>query len=357
MKRTWILGAGFSVPLDGPTLASLFSEASYLRIQGTFPGIASETIESMREAQQFYARFATNSSNATAEKLWHNPEDFLDKLEGSLASPNDQSPHQATNPHLRVFAERIRGVAGHRKLAGQCDEHVLVSALIAAKRLLAAECYAFTRFANQNTEKWRSYVAWASRLTKDDTIVTFNYDRVLEIINEHLKSSSGQERFDFILPNKSCSAEKTPVLKLHGSVDWLRIDRGEFIRGDEDSAIKCSRHDQIAIATPGASKFALVQEMESHWKLATEAIRGSHHVIIIGYRMPETDAYAREQVLLSLKNARQLQGVEIVLGPDINSSECRRMVQLVNCATGQPGLTSPMPLWSQDYLAIRGLIA
>ena len=53
---------------------------------------------------------------------------------------------------------------------------------IAARRLLGAECCSFLHSVDVAAERWRPFHRCASQLTGEDTIVTFNYDRVVELV-------------------------------------------------------------------------------------------------------------------------------------------------------------------------------
>jgi hypothetical protein len=53
-----------------------------------------------------------------------------------------------------------------------------------ARRLVAAECAAFLQHVDPTREQWRPYRRWAASLTPNDTVVTFNYDRVLEMLHD-----------------------------------------------------------------------------------------------------------------------------------------------------------------------------
>jgi hypothetical protein len=361
MKKVWILGAGFSVPLDGPTLESLFSSTSCLRVGGTCCYLDDEGRRELENVQKFYKKYATSSKDAGDEIFWSNPEDFLDKLEASLCSQDDNpnsndSPFSQRPANLRIFAERFAAIHPPSQSSAKDDKSVVSTALHAAKRLLAGECYVFTRFADPKTEKWRAFVTWAAGLTTDDTVITFNYDRVLEIIRDYLKNETGRTPFKVLFPDDvtSYNGTETRVLKLHGSIDWVRHADGRFTLGDADAAIK-SRPEQIALATPGSSKSNAITEFNKLWTAAMAAIEESSRVIFIGYRLPETDALAREKLMLSLKLSRSIQNIDIVLGPNVESGECVRMANLAKFATGRHSIVSQIPLWGQDFLALSGL--
>jgi len=117
---------------------------------------------------------------------------------------------------------------------------------------MAAECCAFLKTADPTSERWEPYRDWLATLTADDTVVTFNYDRVIETLVAHVKDEYLRNKYQVLLPNESLANDCIHVLKLHGSVDWQRSN-GTYWKSHDTSAIKASL-DSIAIATPGSHK-------------------------------------------------------------------------------------------------------
>ena len=58
----------------------------------------------------------------------------------------------------------------------------------AARRALAVDCSVFLRSAQLNTERWQPYKDWANRLHANDTVITFNYDHVPELLASETKN-------------------------------------------------------------------------------------------------------------------------------------------------------------------------
>lgn len=68
----------------------------------------------------------------------------------------------------------------------------------AAKRLVALECDAFLRVADVRAERWSAHRRWAGKLDGRDTVVSFNYDCVLESSGERVFADVEGERW---IPN------------------------------------------------------------------------------------------------------------------------------------------------------------
>jgi hypothetical protein len=70
----------------------------------------------------------------------------------------------------------------------------------AARRLLGAECAGFLVDADPGTERRGPYAEWLTTRTPEDTIVTFNYDRVIERIAEHEAQNGNPLKVHVVLP-------------------------------------------------------------------------------------------------------------------------------------------------------------
>jgi hypothetical protein len=73
--------------------------------------------------------------------------------------------------------------------------------------MLAAECSAYFEQADTGFDKWSPYCTWLARRTPADTVVTFNYDLVLETIarkhklqNVHVLLPAEEPRVDAATP-------------------------------------------------------------------------------------------------------------------------------------------------------------
>ncbi len=135
----------------------------------------------------------------------------------------------------------------------------------AAKRLVAAECTAFLLNVNVNAnvqrEAWEPYREWAQGVdAAGDVVITFNYDTVAERL--------GMLPFIVGGDNQHKLFRKAPLLKLHGSVDWERIEgvRGSctFRRHEREPeyALTCD-DSQLSIGTPGPCKAAVSTQLSS----------------------------------------------------------------------------------------------
>jgi hypothetical protein len=234
----WILGAGFSRSLGAPLFRDLFrSDLQILASIGYLP------VE-MKAALDTYRSYAPSDMGGHAElgTLWNDPEDFLYKLESATAG----SPyHRSLFPRLAVPDIKIMA-------------HMTTAAL-------AIECSHFLVGDDLKAERWMPYRRWASQLNENDTVLTFNYDRVPELLSGNSASPEGPPMLEVAVPsvrrasNDRLGAEvrargAAPVFKMHGSVDWWK--RNGLISSDPLRTFH-DQPDSPVLGIPGPGKLDL----------------------------------------------------------------------------------------------------
>ena len=287
----------------------MLSNSSLKDIQVRYPRDAYGQIyaDSALCVQALYQRGLTNEAVRLAnediihgEKMWSNAEDFIDYVDSAGEPEADGS----TKPNATRLAQ-IVATLGYKEIP-------IEQLRVAVRRLIAAECCAFLEGADPESERWAPFRAWEAYLGPNDTVVTFNYDRVIELLGEahnRLQAKLGLPRgatFKVIRPGsefedmgEARAAGLCPVLKLHGSVDWqLQHDSRERIRitNNRRFALACGAKE-IAIATPGPSKARTAALYDGIWELSSNAMRDADVIVFVGYRFPETDAQARAALL------------------------------------------------------------
>jgi hypothetical protein len=371
-KVVWVLGAGFSRALGGPLLQTLLTPSSESDIKVRYPDAA--TYPALHGVEAGYVRnlyrhglgeeYAVNGRPWRGESMWSNAEEFIDYLD-TAAEPRAEG---LSNPH----AARLDGIVRHAWRV-----NVPVDGLRnTARHLIAAECSAFLQDVDPRRENWKPFRKWERSLTKHDTIITFNYDLVLERLRDARNEDASRTHGDngsklfVVKPGQVDDPGKwsgcTPVLKLHGSVDWCKqtLNKGQpnervFVEvKDPLFALRC-KPEELAIATPGPSKAREAKGFKALWDLATSALAEADEVVFIGYRFPETDADAREALLGAIgdgpKEARgRIVGFNVILGRP--GADTERMEALLGFVTGRRLGDScevhVYPLWAQDYFSV-----
>ncbi|WP_081713684.1 SIR2 family protein [Cystobacter fuscus] len=376
-KRVWILGAGFSRPLGGPLLNELMRsevlnhlEACYPKAQ--FPKLDALIYDLVLRLYSYGSRSADNQArnrwNDVGEFIWGDAEQFLDYMD-TAAAGGAGSP--AYHRLVRIFK------------SWNCAPDVIPEPLElsrAAKRIVAAYCSAFLVGADPSTERWSPFVDWASRLTNDDTIITFNYDCVIEKLNA-VTNKIHVVRLGESAMHSLSYHQRARLLKLHGSVNWqvkgLPDDSRELPTGEEtvevhhqpdfDFALKC-KDSELAIASPGPLKKRISDGwLRQLWVAGEEAIRSADSIVFIGFRFPPSDSHARERLLTAIRgNEKAYLAVHTVLG--VNSPDAQRLQSLLRfalsdrhpIADGSPpqnagGLRFTLvdhPLYGEDFLSV-----
>lgn len=156
----------------------------------------------------------------------------------------------------------------------------------------------------EKASKYIGYVeAFVSKLRGADTIITFNWDTLVE------RQISQDGRFQPDYCPRGSSASGLPVLKLHGSVDWyhgaelasragmLPVHRQIFRTGSSRPSSR--RRAQLASALPFIvpptfyKRLRGYSDLEEVWATAFDRLRTADEIFICGYRFPPEDLLAR----------------------------------------------------------------
>ncbi len=390
-RIVWVLGAGFSRPLGGPLLGDLFTTASAGNLDARYPRASYPLLHS--DAADFVRWLyrwglgedaalpaGIGSANPTHERLWENAEEFLEYLDTAVTMGAESPGWRRIAPLVNRYVTSInmyRNPSTHVMLDTESATRRAIAN--AARRLLAAECSAFLPSANEQSpsERWTPYRQWWKTVRLEQTIISFNYDLVVE----RLDSESPTKLYVVPPgPKRELPLDKVPLIKLHGSVDWLRIP-GQGVpdtfaaRQAEDFAITCE-DSQLAIASPGMTKQRAVRDdFASLWAQAADALAKADAVVFIGYRFPPTDSEALSQLLAALgRNNTPHLAMHIVLGPK-RSDDVVRLESLLRYSA-RVARRTPTPrrtyaeleeamrrgqhyyslvsqaLWSQDFLLV-----
>lgn len=279
----------------------------------------------------------------TGRARWADAERFLEFL--------DEASHAAKSFAARSIAATFKNwdedlESANEPLRPSWDEKKVDQLASVARRIVAIECASFLADADIEHERWLPYKHWQERLMAGlDTVITFNYDRVIETLSEQ----TGSEKLQVLLPIEAAEMNgqaSVPVLKLHGSIDWRDEKKKGVVKTTEPHAFLNSEAPPF-IATPGNSKHLASKGRLAHlWRAAVGAIKAASVVNFVGFRFPESDAYARSKLLDALRDS-DVQVVNIVLG--VESKDAARVKRLLEMARPNARV-DVVNLWSQDYL-------
>jgi hypothetical protein len=307
-SSVWIIGAGFSRHAGGPLMNELFN----CKFNEDFENESASDREKLQLVAYIYRLYGPKEyrrSNETSSLvLWNNPEQFLEMLE------TDYPVSYGTSNRFPI--SQVRPFA-HRRLCHEVNHYI-------------------KSISNQpNCDRLAPYRYWISKIGKQDTIVSFNYDTLVE------KTADIEGVFVYTpLPKHTPTKGKLNLLKLHGSVDWN--EDGKRIEDEKDTSPRF-------IATPGAAKGTRTTSLCNHWQFASEAIANAECVYILGYRFPESDSIALMRLLHPMRENKSIH-VKVVLGIHTESPEVTRLKRLLEYHIGKREGLEVIPLYSQDYL-------
>jgi len=230
--------------------------------------------------------------------------------------------------------------------------------------------------ADPSTEKWEPYKAWGRTLVgKRDTVITFNYDTLIEKLNMHLASTTGSP-FSVIDPAAAKvfrglhdNENACRVLKLHGSVDWScttdpRTRQRIYKQMVDEFYAVDTNDEELAIGTPGPTKQETVDGLNGLWSWAEDEVRSADAIVIVGYSFPQTDSVARRRLFEAIRaNERQNLIVHLVVGQDARNRD--RLQSLLTFALRGAGRLDgtrndhhrgyrilPHPLFGEDFFTV-----
>jgi hypothetical protein len=351
----WILGARFSRSLGAPLLTQMLTPEGRERAHVAFPELTKNLGRVLQDVVTLCEAGTYDTPDAKPKgRHWTHAEEFLERLDLAIADPKAAEL-------LGRFKDKVFHPEPYP------DAQWPAKYREAAIRLMAAECCAFLENADPDSERWEPYFRWAKLLSPADAVVTFNYDRVPDLLAE--KTGTLQVPAAPIdVTDTTRKGSGTAVWKLHGSVDWVRsaaqskIVRAqtlnEFAETYKTAAIHC-RLDELALATPGPTKKRMVsneKELQWVWHGAESAIMRADAIVFVGYRMPPTDAYTRTWLLECIRtNHRRSEHrkplpIYTVLGANVNSVDSLRLQGILGMI--ERVVVRPQPMFAEDFLAV-----
>lgn len=349
LNRVWVLGAGFSRSLGAPLLDDLLSLNAWTEVDARYGD--NKNLEGYRAIYWLY-HYGTQFREGVPEqqrvagvRAWQDPEDFLERL--------------ATAVDSAVVQKKIAGLyqALHNQLGSVGVPETLMSPAeldVLGRRLVGAACCAFLddvdHHAIASLERWQPYRDWFRHLGGLDTLVTFNYDRVIELLNRWSGEVKGYSPINTVATREDAEIAKVarelgrsaPLLKLHGSVDWQRVSDREVKRSEDPRCVLNCKNDQIALATPGPSKSKVAKLLfEAIWAAAESALKTADEIYFLGFRFPPSDSEARSRLLSAIRENKEATAVRfhVVLGPDARDPRCVRLTELLRGVAKQAGRT------------------
>jgi hypothetical protein len=354
-RIVWLLGAGFSAPLGAPLFRDLISERTLNQLR-RWPDFATQKtlihapadgngnsfiheIDAFQLAKIVCLLYSQGLGTENAgTRLWTDAEQFLDLLELAASEPKGMLADDVRGKLKLVAPQAGEGQPFTNALRAFQADDGLSQVHREAIRFVAGACSVFLKRAEDNpvlvheSEQWSPYRRWARKLSAgSDAVITFNYDRVLNVLNAFLQSSGSSRSKPLLDSPVGCDLDAfdeyvkrgstIPMYHLHGHVGWTMAESDRVECGKEmdtglrpDPAIAHREPARAVLGTPGKSKTGLPDGvLKDTWSRAMGAISDATSVIFVGYRFPVTDNAAKEQLADALRENPSA-AVHIVLG-------------------------------------------
>jgi hypothetical protein len=144
--------------------------------------------------------------------------------------------------------------------------------------------------------------ALAERLASADTVISFNYDCLIDCsLQKHSPFWSASDSYAFSPKRDSglrywtgkntSSDEPVKLLKLHGSFNWR--ESGDSFSLKQRPYTRQHGHTKYYIVPPVISKDKVLEgPLGNIWRTASSALSAAESIAVIGYSVPPADALA-----------------------------------------------------------------
>ena len=423
MSTVWVLGAGFSRPLGGPLLDDFFTQ----RLDGSLEawvrdinlslqhplGPAEELPRRMRRHFCGRARDDLETYRHDKELLkrrpWRDAEEFFELVDIAFSSSPAVS-NQLNATRLRAL-QALKRCSSDPNDFGKPDEEFRQTKASMPDKIrwyMALACEAFLPESAELTwlERWSPYRRWAAMAGEDDWVLTFNYDRVVELSAAAAGKADHLWRKPYVPaqcatkgageddPGDSTSRSESRLLKLHGSTSWgipkgeepleshpLTFEEVDWSSSQSPLQFMAENRWVPALASPGLDKTLQTRPegmFADLWKQAEEALLNAGAIVFVGYRFPESDEEAKRRLLQAIRyNQSPVLTVRIVLGPrGRNASDIDRVEGMLRWALRNRLVAHSVdelgrlkkdryankdnklaailvePMWAQDFLSV-----
>ena len=160
------------------------------------------------------------------------------------------------------------------------------------------------------------------RRGREDVVITFNYDLLIDDALQQV------DLLPWYGPGFHDPPEPQPnsvqLLKLHGSANWafcpeckkpiLRYHKVTHfvVRLGQLSCPVCGASCQPLLVPPSWDKTEYSDTMSPVWKLAVEKLKTATRICVVGYSIPDSDAFFRHLITLALADNHQLERLIVV---------------------------------------------
>jgi hypothetical protein len=286
-KIVYILGAGFSAPLGLPVMSNFLekSKDQYFEHPEKYSHFMDIFERELKQVHIASDHYQTNVFNI---------EDILSILEFRARLDNSEDGEQRLAGFLNYLKDVIRFHTPTERLLENPDSLFHDNKWSEYIRFVAAilNC----NFQNLHSPARILGYGDKSHIFSDFerkdhyySVITFNYDLVLESIEKYLETFGSKRRFhrSVVIDDPR---NQTRFAKLHGSID------GDII--------------------PPTWNKGLNLNMVSDWKAAYKALSEANQIRILGYSLPLTDTYFRYLLRATIIDTPNLRWIDVICKDD-----------------------------------------
>ena len=279
-KVVYILGAGFSAQFGLPVMSNFLEKSKDMYALRTFRFKDGEIdffasvyneIDTLRRCKDFYASDMTNI------------EEILSLFEmGKMLGSESKQQIDFQN----FIAEVIKYYTPTLEKMNECSQ-----------KFQAINSFILHIFSRAQENSFS-----ADSELPEYSVLTFNYDRLLENILENCRITKpgSYSYLKFLYDSLPEDRDHIPLIKLHGDVDAPQT-----------------------IVTPTWKK-AFEDSQAKNWQCAGKLLKKANHIRIIGYSLPITDSYLKYFLKWGASQADNLKSIDVIcLDDDHHSVEHR----------------------------------
>lgn len=316
MKNVFILGAGFTQPLKIPLISEFYNSLKMIHLKRT--SILNGFLRNCFKTVVDY-RDGLNEVSAKVNIDLDN----IETLFSYLDMENESCGQELVKERKRMIYAIINTI----DLCTQWDWVNNDDQQIPIKNMTGYDKVKY-RKGNEDNCRLNIYEYFAYVIAgiigvreygynRDDTIITFNYDLVLDNIFSSMD-----------IPVNYCHDKENgnsaiKYLKLHGSANWLlcktcdKITRHKSYPKDEIKCEKCKGKSILEplLVPPTWNKSAYRDRINKIWQVAIDEIKKASNIFIIGYSIPPTDMYFEYLITLGLKENDIVDNIVVVDAP------------------------------------------
>jgi hypothetical protein len=324
--NVYILGAGFSKDAGAPLIHDFLDRA-----RGFFDDPDSEL--DLHERSQFEEVFRFKRELARAREKFRIDLDNIEELFGlvEMSQRLGSAPPATRDATVYLIAKTLQLAikdTGNRPQVriGLATGYASQASFINYVRRGPSggdvfDTDVYTHFAVLLSGKYDDQSKLASR---SNAVITFNYDLILDDALARVGIKPGYELTDAVFDEPS--VERTvPLLKLHGSTNWAICEKcnqihilGQKATTDPEmfrsrQCAKCQKPGlRLLLVPPSWDKSEYSEIMRPVWRKAVEALKTATRICVIGYSMPESDAFFKFLLALGLAENDRLYKLIVV---------------------------------------------